>query len=105
MTSAPAAPDGRSGTILIIGVTWFQVQLSVRINEWFGSFYDTLQQALGKPGAVTFEQILGYLWTFAGIAVVVLAPPQVRAAVRAASFEVLVGFQLDDASLAYNVGK
>ena len=34
-----------------------------------------------------------------------LADPQVRAAVRAASFEVLVGFQMDDASLAYNVGK
>jgi hypothetical protein len=34
-----------------------------------------------------------------------LADPQVRAAVRAASFEVLVGFQLDDASLAYNVAK
>lgn len=34
-----------------------------------------------------------------------LSDPQVRAAVRAASFEVLVGFQLDDASLAYNVGK
>ncbi len=34
-----------------------------------------------------------------------LSDPQVRAAVRAASFEVLVGFQLDDASLAYNVAK
>ncbi|QMW24516.1 hypothetical protein H3309_04060 [Sandaracinobacteroides saxicola] len=34
-----------------------------------------------------------------------LANPQVRAAVRAASFEVLVGFQLDDAALAYNVAK
>lgn len=34
-----------------------------------------------------------------------LSDPQVRAAVRAASFEVLVGFQLDDASLAYNVGR
>lgn len=34
-----------------------------------------------------------------------MSNPQVRAAVRAASFEVLVGFQLDDASLAYNVGK
>ncbi|MFN7400079.1 MAG: hypothetical protein ACK5SX_13720 [Sandaracinobacter sp.] len=34
-----------------------------------------------------------------------LSDPQVRAAVRAATFEVLVGFQLDDASLAYNVGK
>ena len=34
-----------------------------------------------------------------------MANPQVRAAVRAATFEVLVGFQLDDPSLAYNVGK
>ncbi len=34
-----------------------------------------------------------------------LSDPQVRAAIRAASFEVLVGFQLDDAALAYNVGK
>jgi hypothetical protein len=34
-----------------------------------------------------------------------LANPQVRAAVRAVSFEVLVGFQLDDDALAYNVGK
>lgn len=34
-----------------------------------------------------------------------LADPQVRAALRAASFEVLVGFQLDEAGLAYNVSK
>lgn len=32
-----------------------------------------------------------------------MSDPLVRAAVRAASFEVLLGFQLDDASLAYNV--
>lgn len=34
-----------------------------------------------------------------------LADPEVRAALRAASFELLVGFQLDDAGLAYNVTK
>ena len=34
-----------------------------------------------------------------------LSDPEVRAAVRAASFEVLVGFQLDDEALAYNVAK
>ena len=34
-----------------------------------------------------------------------LADPEVRTAVRAATFEVLVGFQLDDAALAYNVTK
>lgn len=34
-----------------------------------------------------------------------LADPEVRAAVRAASFEVLVGFQLSDQALAYNATK
>ena len=56
------------GTLFIVGVTWFRVHLDVKINEWFGGFYDTIQKALGTPGAVTFQEILGYLWTFAGIA-------------------------------------
>lgn len=34
-----------------------------------------------------------------------MSDPEVRAALRAASFEVLVGFQLDDRALAYNVAK
>ncbi|WP_164155380.1 hypothetical protein [Sandarakinorhabdus rubra] len=34
-----------------------------------------------------------------------MAEPEVRAALRAASFEVLIGFQLDDRALAYNVAK
>lgn len=34
-----------------------------------------------------------------------LADPQVRAALRAASFELLLGFQLSEAQLAYNVTK
>lgn len=34
-----------------------------------------------------------------------MADPQVRAALRAASFELLLGFQLTDAQLAYNVAK
>ncbi|MEY2885088.1 MAG: hypothetical protein RL490_2812, partial [Pseudomonadota bacterium] len=34
-----------------------------------------------------------------------LADPTVRAAIRAASFEVLLGFQLDERGLAYNVTK
>jgi hypothetical protein len=34
-----------------------------------------------------------------------LADPQVKAALRAASFEVLIGFQLDERQLGYNVTK
>ena len=32
------------GTLLILAATWYQVQLDVRINEWFGEFYDTLSE-------------------------------------------------------------
>jgi hypothetical protein len=34
-----------------------------------------------------------------------MSDPVVRAAIRATSFEVLLGFQLDDASLAYNIAR
>ena len=30
------------GSATILGVTWYKVQLDVKINEWFGDFYDTL---------------------------------------------------------------
>jgi len=43
--------------------------------------------------------------TDADAAVDPLADPQVRAALRAVSFEVLLGFQLDDRALAYNIAK
>ena len=46
-------PWSIGGTILILLATWYQVQLDVRINEWFGEFYDTLQKALTEPGSVT----------------------------------------------------
>ncbi len=34
-----------------------------------------------------------------------MSDPQVRAALRAASFEVLIGFQLDETRLAYNIAR
>lgn len=57
---------------VIIFITWFQVQLDVMINNWFGTFYDMVQQALGTPGAVTAERFYGQLATFAGIALVAI---------------------------------
>ena len=53
------------GTIIILVATWYQVQLDVRINEWFGEFYDTLQKALTEPNSVTEKDFIAYLFTFA----------------------------------------
>jgi peptide/bleomycin uptake transporter len=55
---------------LLVFLLWFQVQLDVMINAWFGSFYNLLQQALAKPGAVTLEAFVGQQVTFGGIAMV-----------------------------------
>ena len=60
------------GSTVIIFVTWFQVQLDVMINNWFGTFYDLVQEALSKPGQVTAERFYGQLATFASIALVAI---------------------------------
>lgn len=55
---------------VIVFFIWFQVQLDVMINVWFGTFYNMIQQALAKPNAVTLDQFFGQLATFGGIAMV-----------------------------------
>ena len=45
------------GTLVILFSTWYQVQLDVKINEWFGEFYDTLQKALTTPGSVSYTHL------------------------------------------------
>src|SRR5882762_2015494 len=59
-----------SVSAVLVFFIWFRVQLDVMINNWFGTFYNMIQQALGKPGAVTQEQFFGQLAAFAGIALV-----------------------------------
>lgn len=58
------------GSLLILGVTWYKVQLDVDINEWFGDFYNTIQEALANPGKVSFEEFLFLCTTFAKIAAI-----------------------------------
>ncbi len=58
------------GSALIALVTAGKVQLDVRINAWFGTFYNQVQEALTTPGAITFEQFLGTMLQFASIALI-----------------------------------
>jgi peptide/bleomycin uptake transporter len=58
------------GSAFILFTTYFQVQVNVAINGWFGPFYNLIQAALSKPGSITFEQFYGLLSTFAGIALI-----------------------------------
>ncbi len=58
------------GSALILFTTYFQVQVSVAINDWYGPFYDLIQAALAKTRPVTLDEFYGFLWSFAGIAFV-----------------------------------
>jgi len=62
-----------AGSAVILASLWWQVQLDVQINEFFGSFYDLIQKALADPGAVTLDQYYGQLATFGGIAAIYIA--------------------------------
>ena len=58
------------GSALILFATYFQVQVSVAVNTWYGPFYNMIQAALSKSAPVTVEQFYAQLSTFAGIALV-----------------------------------
>jgi len=61
------------GSALIVGSLWYQVQLDVQINEWFGSFYDMIQQALKGEGDVTLKSYYAELLSFGKIAALYIA--------------------------------
>lgn len=53
------------GSAVILLVTYFQVQLGVYINNWYGEFYDLIQLALSEQGTskITSEEFYSKLLT------------------------------------------
>jgi len=57
------------GSILIAASLWYQVQVSVKINEWFGQFYDLIQELItGEEVTGGAEQYWSLMWEFGTIA-------------------------------------
>ena len=56
------------GSIIILGSLWVQVKIDVKINEWFGVFYDMIQKALATPNAITIEEYFESLFSFITLA-------------------------------------
>ena len=61
------------GSLGILLTLWYQVQLDVKINDWFGSFYDMIGEALSGDRVVTLSEYYGQLATFGGIATIYIA--------------------------------
>ena len=56
------------GSFVILTSLWVSVQIDVKINEWFGEFYDMIQKALGTPNAITMDEYMGGLISFGKLA-------------------------------------
>ncbi|GLQ09048.1 hypothetical protein GCM10007913_09800 [Devosia yakushimensis] len=69
-----------SSTVILL-VIYFQVQVQAFVNEWSGSFFNTIQLALTQPGSVTPEKLYGLTWT-----IVLVTIPNVLVAVALAFY-------------------
>ena len=56
------------GSFIILSSLWVQVKIDVKINEWFGLFYDMIQKALASPNAITIEEYWASLASFITVA-------------------------------------
>jgi peptide/bleomycin uptake transporter len=61
------------GSALIIFVTYFQVQVSVAVNAWYGPFYNLIQSGVAKTAPVTVDQYYSGLVGFLKLALVAVA--------------------------------
>ena len=61
------------GSALIVFITWFQVQVSVMLNEWYGTFYDLIQNTLSNPGSIEIEEYYAQLFSVGVIIMVAVA--------------------------------
>lgn len=58
------------GSSLILFTTYFQVQVSVAINAWYGPFWDLIQGIVSKSVQATESDLYAQIITFLGIALV-----------------------------------
>lgn len=55
------------GTVIIFLSAWYQVQIDLEINDWYGDFYNLLQKALSGKNAVSYQDINDTMFTFGKI--------------------------------------
>ena len=64
---------GWLGSAIILSSLWIQVEIDVKINEWFGEFYDMIQKALGAPNSITITEYWASLLSFITLAGIYVA--------------------------------
>ncbi|WP_127143260.1 peptide antibiotic transporter SbmA [Pelagibacterium montanilacus] len=52
-------------SVTILLIIYFQVQISAWLNDWYGRFFNLVQEALTNPGEFTIEEFYGEMFTVA----------------------------------------
>ena len=55
------------GSVTIIEIVYFNVQVDAWLNDWYGDFYDMIQTSLQQPNTYTFDEYVGKIWTVAAV--------------------------------------
>lgn len=63
-------------SVTILLFIYFQVQISAWLNDWYGTFFNLIQESLTNPGTITLDQYFGEMVT---VAIVLI--PSITAAV------------------------
>lgn len=58
-----------TGTVLIVEIVYFNVQVGAWLNDWYGDFYDMIQVSLQTPNTYTFDQYMAKILTAAAVIV------------------------------------
>lgn len=69
------------GSVTIILILFINVQVSAWMNNWYGDFYNQIQQSLAEPGSVTADEYFGDIAT-----VIIILLPNISIAVLNAFF-------------------
>lgn len=51
------------GSVTILEIVYFNVQIGAWLNDWYGTFFNMIQQALGEANSVDPTEFYGQLWT------------------------------------------
>src|SRR5690606_3625843 len=51
------------GSVSIVEIVFFDVQIGAWMNAWYGEFYNLIQTALTEPGSVSLDTLASELWT------------------------------------------
>jgi peptide/bleomycin uptake transporter len=58
------------GSVTIFQIVYFNVQISAWLNDWYGEFFNLIQNALANPNTISLDEFIGFIWTVIVVLVV-----------------------------------